>query len=32
MWAAPALLAVLVIVIGVAPFLAEGIVTRRPTR
>jgi multicomponent K+:H+ antiporter subunit A len=27
MWAAPALLAVLVIVIGVAPFLAEGIVT-----
>jgi multicomponent K+:H+ antiporter subunit A len=27
MWAAPAFLAVLVIVIGVAPFLAEGIVT-----
>jgi multicomponent K+:H+ antiporter subunit A len=27
MWAAPALLVVLVIVIGVAPFLAEGIVT-----
>jgi multicomponent K+:H+ antiporter subunit A len=27
MWAAPALLAVLVIVIGIAPFLAEGIVT-----
>ena len=27
MWAAPALLAVLVVVIGVAPFLAEGIVT-----
>ncbi|MEL6645665.1 MAG: monovalent cation/H+ antiporter subunit A [Pseudomonadota bacterium] len=27
MWAAPALLTVLVIVIGVAPFLAEGLVT-----
>ena len=27
MWAAPALLTVLVIVIGVAPFLAEGVVT-----
>jgi multicomponent K+:H+ antiporter subunit A len=27
MWAAPALLVVLVLVIGVAPFLAEGIVT-----
>ena len=27
MWAAPALLAVLVVAIGVAPFLAEGIVT-----
>lgn len=27
MWAAPALLCVLVIVIGVAPFLAEGVVT-----
>ncbi|WGW05609.1 monovalent cation/H+ antiporter subunit A [Tropicibacter oceani] len=27
MWAAPALLAVLVVVIGVAPFLAEGVVT-----
>ncbi len=27
MWAAPALLVVLVVVIGVAPFLAEGIVT-----
>ncbi|MDX8351258.1 monovalent cation/H+ antiporter subunit A [Cognatiyoonia sp. IB215182] len=27
MWAAPALLVVMVIVIGVAPFLAEGIVT-----
>ena len=27
MWAAPALLAVLVVVIGVAPFLAEGLVT-----
>ena len=27
MWAAPALLVVLVIVIGVAPFLAEGVVT-----
>ncbi|MEM9787917.1 MAG: proton-conducting transporter membrane subunit, partial [Pseudomonadota bacterium] len=27
MWAAPALLATLVIVIGVAPFLAEGLVT-----
>ena len=27
MWAAPALLAVLVIVIGVMPFLAEGVVT-----
>ncbi|MEM9395675.1 MAG: monovalent cation/H+ antiporter subunit A [Pseudomonadota bacterium] len=27
MWAAPALLALLVIIIGVAPFLAEGIVT-----
>jgi multicomponent K+:H+ antiporter subunit A len=27
MWAAPALLAVMVIVIGVAPFLAEGVVT-----
>ncbi|WP_284265948.1 monovalent cation/H+ antiporter subunit A [Roseicyclus amphidinii] len=27
MWAAPALLATLVVVIGVAPFLAEGIVT-----
>ncbi|MCU4652712.1 monovalent cation/H+ antiporter subunit A [Roseibacterium sp. SDUM158016] len=27
MWAAPALLAVLVVIIGVAPFLAEGVVT-----
>ncbi|MEM7721404.1 MAG: monovalent cation/H+ antiporter subunit A [Pseudomonadota bacterium] len=27
MWAAPALLATLVVIIGVAPFLAEGIVT-----
>lgn len=27
MWAAPALLCVLVVVIGVAPFLAEGVVT-----
>ncbi|AHM04117.1 pH adaptation potassium efflux system a [Roseibacterium elongatum DSM 19469] len=27
MWAAPALLATLVVVIGVAPFLAEGVVT-----
>ena len=27
MWAAPALLACLVVLIGVAPFLAEGIVT-----